>query len=464
MELLLQNQPTTQLSRLKLLGLALLVITLSACSSNLTQPTTIQSDDASYDYILTVDISSTDQQTEIEQAYEGHALVWQPDAGFAVLGLKAGEFTTLSSDAEVNTDAVASPVTAAGNDSWAGGYNAWAGGNDSWAGGYNAWAGGSDIWQVDNQDLGVFAKNVDDFLQINLGLGQDLASNLGEGVIVAVLDTGVALSHPALNGKLTNETTWKDFVDGDNYPDDAASDGNNHAQGHGTAVAGLILQVAPRAKILPIRVLEPDGSGDFSAIISGLEWALKQGADVINLSLGSAEASPSIRKMLAYAAQMGVYVVASSGNTADTHVTFPAKDAYHPAFGSYLIGVGSVDSNDNKSGFSTYSPELELVAPGEQLYTLGPESSVMHVTGTSFATPLTAGALALGIGQATDLLSDTGATQLNADAKSNTLANELVNVSDERIYQGRNQNYLNLLGEGRLDVQAFMLRLISGVN
>jgi hypothetical protein len=426
--------------RLKLLGLGLLVIVLSACStSSVSEPTTNNNNDERYDYVLTVDVAANDTISEIERAYEGEAVVFRPEAGFAILGLKHGEFTTLDMNAEANQEAVSSPVTMAGNDSWAGG-------NDSWA-------GGSDVWSATGDLVGGLANNATEFAQVGLSLGQALAPNLGAGVVVAVLDTGVDLTHPALQGKLTASSSWKDFVDGDTYPnDDAAGAGESNAgQGHGTAAAGIILQVAPNVQIMPVRVLHPNGGGDFTDIAAGIDWAIAQGADVLNLSLGSVNPSPTIQALLTYAASQGVYVIASTGNSGDGNVTHPASGSYNYAHGDYVVGVGSVDTSYNKSSFSTYGSDVEMVAPGEQIYSFGPGGTTMHVTGTSFATPMVAGTLALGLGEVSSL----------GLPLTDTATNILSGSSDASIYVGKNLSYLNQLGQGRLDVEAFMMSILG---
>ena len=110
-----------------------------------------------------------------------------------------------------------------------------------------------------------------------------LAPNLGEGVKVAVIDTGIDLDHPGFAGRLAPAGEWRDYVDGDDFPMDEPG---GAGFGHGTAVAGIIVQVAPNATILPIRVLAPDGRGDVDDVVTAIDHAITVGAQVINLSLG----------------------------------------------------------------------------------------------------------------------------------------------------------------------------------
>ena len=143
----------------------------------------------------------------------------------------------------------------------------------------------------------------------------------------------------------------------------------------------------------------------------------------------------------------GVYVIASAGNSGAYGVTHPASASKNSWYGDFVIGVGSVDSNDVRSVFSSYGEGVEIVAPGERIYTLGPDASTMHASGTSFAAPLVTGALALGLAEFEGWY-------------GYSLATTLSSTSDKSIYaRSANQNYTNLLGEGRLDVEAFMANI-----
>ena len=354
-----------------------------------------------YTYALSVDITPQDNRAEIEALHGGSALIWHPEAGFAVLGVEELAPQNTRTQLENNRDVFSVPsVNAQGR-------SAWAGGRSAWAGGWNAWAGGTDA-----AALTTLRGNLAAWQQIRLAQGQALISNQGRGIKVAVIDSGVDVDHPALQGKLAPENEWRDFIDGDGLPlDEKANAGaSNEGYGHGTGVAGVILQVAPEATILPLRVLKPDGSGDLTDVAMAIDWAAKQGAEVINLSLGATgdTNSKAIAAVLAYAQQRyGVYVAVSSGNTGADRVTYPAslaKRANH----DHLISVGSVDAQNVRSLFSTYGPDISLYAPGEEVYTLMPERGVGHRTGTSFAAPIVAGTLALAL---SDFGTDTPYTQ-----------------------------------------------------
>jgi subtilisin family serine protease len=117
-----------------------------------------------------------------------------------------------------------------------------------------------------------------------LGLPAAHALSQGAGMVVAVIDTGVQLQHPVLAPHLTAARI--DFVDGDDEPEDEFSNGDNYGAGHGTHVAGIIHLVAPQAQIMPIRVLDTDGRGYSATVAEAILFALENGANVINLSLG----------------------------------------------------------------------------------------------------------------------------------------------------------------------------------
>lgn len=185
------------------------------------------------------------------------------------------------------------------------------------------------------------------------------AGGTGTGVKVAVLDTGVRSGGPDGIGSLLS---GYDFYNGDSNP----TDGN----GHGTFVAGTIAQktnndkgvagVAPGASILPVKVLGDDGMGDIAAIANGIVWAADQGADVINMSLGSAYPSDTLEQACDYAHAKGVVVVAATGNEYATSVGYPA--AYDTVIAVGATGIGGV-----RAGYSNRGRGIDLVAPGGDL-------------------------------------------------------------------------------------------------
>lgn len=245
--------------------------------------------------------------------------------------------------------------------------------------GYKTWHwGGNDPSGYINQDA---------FAQINLPTnlpGQNNAQ--GNGIIIAVLDTGVDLTHPALKNRLL--AGW-DMVSDDNLPND---EGDGLGWGHGTHVAGILAKVAPQSQILPVRVLDTNGRGNTFTLAYAIEWSVKQGADVINLSLGTESDSRVLRDTIQQAIDQGVLVVAAAGNLNSNEPQFPAS---YPD----VISVTAVDSTNHKADFANYGLHwVDLAAPGVGITStiVGPQGSgYASWSGTSMSAPFVSGAVAL---------------------------------------------------------------------
>ncbi len=372
------------------IALALMAL-LAACGSP-PRPTALPAGDQGY--LLTVPITASDTPEHLAQRYGGEVVAWLnsqailklSEQALAALPSKGVSLQNTTTEPNVLTQ---TPAVISGFNSWAGGFNSWAGGFNSWAGGWNSWAGGTSTVPT------LPSENRLALMQIKLPQAQAVARNFGQGIKVAVIDTGVDTAHPMLAGRLAPSAEWKDYVDGDSNPQEV-SGGNGF--GHGTAVAGLILQVAPRATILPIRVLGPDGSGPVSNVIAAIDWAVQMGAHVINLSLGTDVDVAALRTQVSYANSLGVYVVTSAGNSGSS-MTFPAANAQSAPYSDRLFSVGSVNSSGSRSSFSSFGSALKFSAPGEGIVSAYPDNRVASVRGTSFAAPLVSGALALAMGE-----------------------------------------------------------------
>jgi Subtilase family/Bacterial pre-peptidase C-terminal domain len=238
----------------------------------------------------------------------------------------------------------------------------------------------------------------------------------GDGVVVAVVDTGVDVNHPDLinqfwvnageiagngidddgNGYVDDVSGW-DFVSGDNNPDD----GN----GHGTHVAGTIAAddngfgatgVAPDATIMPVRVLDNNGSGTSAAVAAGIRYAAQMGADIINLSLGGGFSS-TILAAIEYALQFDVLVVAAAGNES---ASAPGYPALFSASLSNVISVGAYSSSGVIASFSDHvgsSGAVQVDAPGVSVYSTYMGGQYGRLSGTSMAAPHVSGLAALAL-------------------------------------------------------------------
>jgi subtilisin family serine protease len=272
-----------------------------------------------------------------------------------------------------------------------------------------------------------------------LGLPAAHAISQGAGVVVAVIDTGVQLTHPELAGRLT--TARIDFVDGDNVPEDEFSGGTDYGAGHGTHVAGIIHLVAPQAQIMPIRVLDTDGRGYSFVIGEAILYALENGADVINLSLGMPEsASYYLEDIVEEATQQGVVVVAAAGNLNSTQKQFPAAT-------ECALGVTAIDPNRVKADFASFGGWVSLAAPGVGIHSTLPVDGYGSWSGTSMAAPFAAGQAALLLSLDPDL---------DVVQVADLMGGSAVNINPV------NPGYTNQLGAGQIDVIASLQALQAG--
>lgn len=221
-------------------------------------------------------------------------------------------------------------------------------------------------------------------------LPQAHAISQGQGITVAVLDTGVLLAHPLLSGHLV---AGYDFVDDDAVPDDVADgldeDGDgvvDEDAGHGTHVAGIILLAAPQAHIMPVRIFNDEGKGTYFDAIAGIVYAVDHGADIINLSGSGPDDVPFMAQAVAYAESQGVVMVAAGGVNA----------LGYPASYNAVISVGAANEEDYLTDFSDFAQMANTVyAPGLSIFSGYYDGDYAWWTGNSMATPLVAGTAAL---------------------------------------------------------------------
>jgi subtilisin family serine protease len=234
----------------------------------------------------------------------------------------------------------------------------------------------------------------------------------GAGITVAILDTGIDLTHPALVGHFRN---GYDFVDMDTDPSVVGMPDQNPNYGHGTHVAGLVVLAAPEAKIMPLRVLDEDGVGNIWVLAEALAYAINpdgdvntaDGADVINLSLGTTYRTDLLGEIVAAVTceedddpgeddclvgpnQHGAVVIVAAGNSGSNTPEYPAAEG---VIGSLVVAAST--QTDSLAAFSNYGSWVHIAAPGENILSSVPAGEYAAWSGTSMATPLVAGEAAL---------------------------------------------------------------------
>jgi len=241
-------------------------------------------------------------------------------------------------------------------------------------------------------------------------------STTGAGVVVAVLDTGADLDHPELAGhwlRNGDAIVGYDFVDDDDDPREVGSKANL-GYGHGTHVAGLVTLAAPDAKIMPLRVLDEDGAGNVWVLAEALAWAVDNGADATNLSLGTTRKTSLLEDIIGEITcdeedddgggdddggdddsctangGRGVVVVAAAGNGGGETPEYPAAEDQDG-----LLSVAASTEQDTLAPFSTRGGWVDLMAPGERILSTVPGGAYGTWSGTSMAAPLVAGEAAL---------------------------------------------------------------------
>ena len=215
---------------------------------------------------------------------------------------------------------------------------------------------------------------------------------LGQGIHIAVLDTGCDINHKCLSDRIV-ET--KNFINGS---EDVTDD-----NGHGTHVAGIIASnrvkqgmtgIAPESLLHIYKVLNAEGSGSIENINKAIEYAINKKVDIISMSLGGSYADETMHNLIIKANELGICVVCASGNDANNDDGSIDEYSYPSAF-QESIEVGSLDPNDTMSYFSNSNNNLDICTYGGSITSCYPNNRYAKCSGTSQATPLVSGALAL---------------------------------------------------------------------
>ncbi len=266
----------------------------------------------------------------------------------------------------------------------------------------------------------------------------------GAGADIAILDTGIDSDHPDLQANLG---AGKSYVAcstkggcrfGAKPADNTCYESWDDDNDHGTHCAGIadavnntegVVGVSTEATLHAVKVLDKCGSGSFSDIAAGVEYVADQGWDVGSMSLGGSSGSSTLRDACQYAVNKGVFLVAAAGNDG------PCSDCVgYPAAYPEVVAVSSTASDDTLSDFSSTGPEVEIAAPGTDIYSsIASNGSYDTYSGTSMACPHVAGA----------------AGQLMANGYTNSEARDQLTSTAENIGLASNES-----GAGLLDVAA----------
>jgi hypothetical protein len=258
----------------------------------------------------------------------------------------------------------------------------------------------------------------------------------GQGVKVAIIDTGIDYTHSDLND---NYVGGYDFVDDDSDPMDEHN--------HGTHCAGIVaaedneagvIGVAPHASLYGVRVLNAQGSGTIADIVAGIDWTVDNGMDVISMSLGASSGDSSLEAACDNANAAGVVVVCASGNDYGSSISYPAHY-------DSTIAVGAIDSSHNIASFSNVGPEQCVVAPGVNIYSTVRGGSYQQMSGTSMACPMVSGVSAL---------------MLSADSTLTT--SELKTIMYDTAVDLGSSGFDNTYGYGMVDAKAAVDEIDGG--
>ena len=211
---------------------------------------------------------------------------------------------------------------------------------------------------------------------------------LGKDIKVGIIDTGIDMTHPDLRDNIQGGVSCVSYTT--SFNDD---------NGHGSHVAGTVaavdneigvIGVAPEASLYGIKVLNRAGRGYTSDIIEGMEWAVREGMDVINMSLGGSTPVEAYEIATNAVLDAGVVMVCSAGNSGPDEGTVGYPAAYDG-----VIAVAATDSSDVVASFSSRGPEVDVAAPGVNIFSTTKSGGYATMSGTSMAAPHVTGTVAL---------------------------------------------------------------------
>lgn len=264
----------------------------------------------------------------------------------------------------------------------------------------------------------------------------------GDPIKVAIVDTGIDVKHSDLIDNLKGGASTVGYTT--SYNDD---------NGHGTHVAGIaaavdntigVIGVGPQIDLYAVKVLDRRGSGYLSDVIEGLDWAVANGMQVVNMSLGTSAYNKSFEDAVKKVNAAGITQVAAAGNSGpgDNTVTYPAKF-------TEVIAVSATDKFDTIASWSSRGPEIDLAAPGVSIYSTYKGSTYKTLSGTSMAAPHVAGAAALVLTQTAKCDTD-----LSGSCSPAEVQQRLEATAEDLGTAGRD----NLYGSGLVDAEQAVIQ------
>lgn len=220
-------------------------------------------------------------------------------------------------------------------------------------------------------------------------------SSKGEGIKIAVIDSGCDINHESLKNNIIGV---RNFTDEDGKKQNIVTD----RVGHGTHVVGTIVAngdddtifgVAPKAGIYVLKAIDKTGSGKLSWVVNAIYYAINQNVDIISMSLGMPQSTERLEKAIKEAVNSGISVVCAAGNEGDGNAN--DFEYSYPAAYEEVISVGAVDKKSIPANFSNANLNIDVVAPGVDILSTYPNNQFAILSGTSMATPHVSGSLAL---------------------------------------------------------------------
>ena len=248
----------------------------------------------------------------------------------------------------------------------------------------------------------------------------------GDPIKVAIVDTGIDVKHPDLIDNLKGGVSTVGYTS--SYNDD---------NGHGTHVAGIaaaidneigVIGVGPQIDLYAVKVLDRRGSGYLSDVIEGLDWAIQNKMEVVNMSLGTSSNVASFQETVQRVYAAGITQVAAAGNTGGAVI--------YPAAYPEVIAVSATDSTDTLASWSSRGPEIDLAAPGVSIYSTYKGQTYKTLSGTSMAAPHVTGAAALVLTQVAKCDTDSSGSCSPAEVQQRleATAEDLGTVGRDDLY------------------------------